>query len=537
MIEHQELSIIDRDARERGNTAAAPGYLEIRRHTFADVLREQRRSRPDCLATIDGDLRLTWRELDIRVNKLASGLVRHGISIGERILWLGQNSVKLFELVLAAAKIGAFVVPANWRMSAHEIRQTIDDLDPRIIFWQQSELGDVHREAREAGGGEHVWCQHDGDGADCFDKLLESGEDVDNDAFVDPDWPLVGVYTGAFSGRPAAAMLSHTALLLQGMLAAQAQAIDEMTRYLVSGPMFHVGVLMGAFATYLRGGLQVFVPRVNALELMYLIDREKVSHAYIPHPTALQIKELFPTRSYDLSSLFKDGDPSNWQATLVAPTHAPISRSFGGYGQTEVSGYVTQSWLGGDGAGRPHPLAQVRIVNDEGLDVPAGETGEIVVRGPMVMSGYWNRPLDNAERARFGWHRTHDLGRRNADGSIAFVGPKTTMIKSGAENIYPAEVEACLLRHAAVAAACVIGVPDPRWDQNVKALIVFKDGMSATEEELVSHCRVGMASYKKPKLWEFVTELPRLASGGIDRDAADRDFGGGGYPSRGVKRT
>jgi acyl-CoA synthetase (AMP-forming)/AMP-acid ligase II len=537
MNAQQNIDIIDREAEHRAGPLLVPSYLAVRKHTFADVLREQRRSRPDSLAAIDGGLRLTWCELDLRVNRLANALVGHGMRAGDRILWLGQNSVKLFELLLAAAKIGAFLVPANWRASVPEIRQFIDDLDPTVIFWQQAELGDTHEQARALGGGEHYWCQHDGGGPDCFDALLSMGEELDREWEVDPELPLLGIYTAAFSGRPAAAMLSHTALLLQGLLSAQSQAIDENSRYLVSGPMFHVGVLMGAFGAYVRGGRQVFMPRINALELMYLIDREKVSHAYVPQPTALQIRELHPTRSYDLSSLFKDGDPANWRATLVVPPHAPITESFGGYGQTEISGYLTQSWLGGGGAGRPHPLAQLRIVDDEGREVATGEVGEIVARGPMVMCGYYNRPEENLARSRDGWHRTRDLGIRRADGSVVFVGPKTTMIKSGVENIYPVEVEACLLRHPSVAATCVIGVPDPQWDQNVKALIVLKDGMSASEEELVAHCRQEMASYKKPKLWQFVAELPRLPSGGIDRDAADRAFGGGGYPSRGVAKA
>jgi acyl-CoA synthetase (AMP-forming)/AMP-acid ligase II len=507
-------------------------YRAVRRHGFADVLREQCRSRPGQVAAVDGELRLSWVELNSRVNRLVDALVKHGLAPGDRILWLGQNSVKLFELLLAAARMGALFVPANWRMSVQEIRQVIDDLDPKIIFWQRTELGERHREARLDADRERLWCQHDGEGDDCFDGLLASGAERDREWDVDPEAPLLGVYTAAFSGRPAAALLSHTALLLQGMVNAQSQAIDETTRYLVSGPMFHVGVLMGAFGTYVRGGRLIFVPRVHAPELMYLIDREKVTHAYIPQPTALQIRELFPEGKYDLSSLFKDGDPAHWRATLVVPAHAPIAAEFAGYGQTEVSGYVTHSWLGGAGAGRPHPFAQVRIVDEDGNDVPMGEVGEIVVRGPMVMCGYYNRPEENAARTRDGWHRTRDLGKRNADGSVVFVGPKTTMIKSGVENIYPAEVEACLLKHPAIAAVCVIGVPDPRWDQNVKAVVVLKEGASATGAELIEHCRANIASYKKPKLWEFATQLPRVSSGAIDRNAVDRAFGGGGYPSK-----
>jgi long-chain acyl-CoA synthetase len=179
--------------------------------------------------------------------------------------------------------------------------------------------------------------------------------------------------------------------------------------------------------------------------------------------------------------------------------------------------------------GKPSPLLQIRIVDEDDQDVAAGETGEIVARGITVMNGYWNRPEENERRARGGWHHTNDLGRREADGSISFVGPKTRMIKSAAENIYPTEVEACIAAHPAVAECAVIGVPDPQWTQNVKAVVVLADGASATAEEIVEHCRARIASYKKPRTVEFVEKLPKQGWA-VDYDALDTRFGGGGYP-------
>ena len=149
------------------------------------------------------------------------------------------------------------------------------------------------------------------------------------------------------------------------------------------------------------------------------------------------------------------------------------------------------------------------------------------------MCGYWNRPEENTRRVVDGWHRTNDLGKRLEDGSLVFVGPKTTMIKSGVENIYPAEVEACLRQHQDVADVCVIGVPDPTWDQNVKAVIVRKPGTAVEADALIEHCRAQLASYKKPKIVEFTESLPRSAVGFVDREAVDKLFGGGGYPSVG----
>ena len=149
------------------------------------------------------------------------------------------------------------------------------------------------------------------------------------------------------------------------------------------------------------------------------------------------------------------------------------------------------------------------------------------------MCGYWNRPEENARRVVNGWHRTNDLGRRLEDGSIVFVGPKTTMIKSGIENIYPAEVEACLKTHDGVADVCVIGVPDPTWDQNVKAIIVRKPGSEHGPEDFIEHCRQRLASYKKPKIVEFAQALPRGPGGVVDRAKVDQAYGGGGYPKVG----
>jgi long-chain acyl-CoA synthetase len=195
-------------------------------------------------------------------------------------------------------------------------------------------------------------------------------------------------------------------------------------------------------------------------------------------------------------------------------------------------GMATFNLLGRDGIGthgRPSPLVQLRVVDPAGDEVSAGDVGEIVVRGATVMGGYWNRAELNAHRSRDGWHHTNDLGRFEADGTFTFVGPKTRMIKSGAENIYPAEVEGCLRGHPEVADAAVIGVPDDRWVQSVKAIVVVRDGADVDEGALIEWCRARIATYKKPHAIEFVDALPR-AGFTIDYDELDSRFGGGGYP-------
>jgi acyl-CoA synthetase (AMP-forming)/AMP-acid ligase II len=507
-------------------------FPSLRRFGLGDLIREHRRSRPNMFASVDGAERLTYKELDSRVNRVADALRRYQIGAGDRIVWIGQNSAKIIELLLACAKIGAMICPANWRITPTEFRAVVDNFDPRMIVWQDLEVGDVyHLNKDEWQTQGRIWIQHDGQGEESYDALVASGQDVDLENAVDPELPLLAIFTAAFDGHAKAAQLSHTAILLQSMISARGQAIDETSSYLMSGPMFHLGVLMGGFATLVAGGRCVYIRRVEALELLDLVEHERITHAYLAGPTVEKMMAADAAGKRDLSSLFPTRELKHWTPPLAVPEHAPMRHHIGQYGQTELMGSVVLSWLGGSGAGRPSPFIQIRILDEAGQEVPNGETGEIAARGPLLMCGYFNAHEENLARTNTkGWYRTRDLGRRNPDGSIAFLGPKSTMIKSGLENIYPAEVEACIRRHPDVAEVCVIGVPDPKWAQNVKAVIVLREGASTTAERIIEHCRMNIASYKKPKIIEFCTLLPRLPSGAIDRSGVDAQWGGGGYP-------
>jgi acyl-CoA synthetase (AMP-forming)/AMP-acid ligase II len=301
--------------------------------------------------------------------------------------------------------------------------------------------------------------------------------------------------------------------------------------YLNSGPLFHIATFMTTLATFHFGGTNVFTRRVDAEELCRVIAAERCTGAFLLPPTIDQIIAANADGTYDLKSLRTYAGKPEWTEMITVDT-SPWARRPGGYGQTELMGMLTlSSWGGrGDGThGRPSPMVQLRIVDPDDNDVPPGETGEIVARGPTVMAGYWNRDAVNAERQAGGWHHTNDLGRREPDGSITFVGPRTRIVKSAAENIYPAEVEGCIQKHPAVKEAAIIGVPDPRWTQSVKAVVVLKEGQTATADEIIEHCRAHIASYKKPRSVEFVEALPR-DGWLVDYDALDAQFGGGGYP-------
>lgn len=505
--------------------------------TLGDVLREHRRTYPQRTATVCGDDRATFVELDERVNRLANALSDAGVGPGDRILWLGQNCHRLLEGLLAAGKIGAGFCPANWRQTAEEFAWIVDDLTPKVVIWQEAEIGEAIAETRGQASHDALWLQHDGpspnDGGEgSYEAFLASGSDDDPSVEVDPASPVLLMYTAAFTGKPNAAQLSHTALLVQDLMMAMLQEIDAEYVYLNCGPLFHVATFMTTMATFHFGGTNVFTPRVDAEELCRIIDAEKCTGGFIIGPTVDEMIEVNQDGTYDLSTLRTFPNKPEWNEMITVDT-SPWATKPAGYGQTEVMGMLTFNAVGGEAegtAGRASPAVQVRIVDPDGNEVPHGETGEIVARGLTVGNGYFNRDEINEGRLRDGWWHTNDLGRREADGSISFVAPKTRLIKSAAENIYPAEVEQTINQHPAVKESAIIGVPDPKWHQSVKAIVVLNEGESATEDEVIEFVKSKIASYKKPKSVEFVDELPK--DGWVnDYDALDEQFGGGNYPT------
>ena len=505
----------------------------INEFSLSSLTDELARSHGGHAAVIATDVCYDYRTLRARTVKLASALEALGVGLGDRVLWLGQNSHRVLEGVLACARLGAMFCPVNWRQSGDELAFVIDDFRPKVILWQEEEVGPAAAQARETADFQDArWFRHDGDVSE-YETLLESGSNQDRDREVSPDTPVLVVYTAAFFGTPNGAMLSQSAILWQDLSVQQTQGISGATVLLNSGPMFHVGQLMSTFACFHAGGTNVFVRRTEAEELCRLIHEHRCTMAFLVGKTCADMAEVNRDGRYDLKCL---SSPSYLPAfdAMVTINPRDYRDTPYGYGQTEVMGLVTWVYYA-DGKGQgTHgavgPVTQIRVVGPDDRDVPDGEVGEIVVRGPTVMTGYWNRPELNAERQRGGWHHTNDLGRREPDGTLTFIGPKTQMIKSGAENIYPAEVEGCLKKHPAVADAAIIGVPDPRFIQSVKAIVQLKPGARADQDELVEHCRARLASYKKPRYVEFADALPRTGVGAVDYRALDAAYGGGGYP-------
>ncbi|MEV0384234.1 AMP-binding protein [Nonomuraea sp. NPDC050643] len=487
--------------------------------SLSDVLADHARSRPQVTAVVDGEVRLTYPELDARVTRLAAALRERGVARGDRVLWLGQNAHAVLELLLACSRLGAIFCPANWRQSEDELRYVTGDLTPAVVVYEPSDATDALRADGWVRAGEE------------YERLVAEAAPQEFPQ-VDDAEPVLALYTAAFDGRPDAALLSSAALVAHATSLLVVRQMEPGFTFLNNGPLFHVGTMMFCLATLQIGGTNVFTPAFDAEEVCRLIDAERVTQAFLFGQMIDAVAKANESGKYDLSSLRFVAHSAEWD-DMITVDDSPWCRSkMGGYGQTEVGGMLTFLGLaeGGAGfAGRPSPLAQVRILAPDGTEVPAGEVGEICARGKTLFSGYFARPDLNAEKTRGGWHHTGDLGRREPDGTITFVGPKLRMIKSGAENIYPAEVERALKSHPAVADAAVIGVPDPTWHQAVKAVVALKPDATASEADLVEHVRTLLAAYKRPRHVAFVDAVPKRGFT-PDYDALDEAHGGGNYP-------
>ena len=501
--------------------------------TLADVVHGIAQNRPDAPALVCADTRLTHAVLADRTDRLATALETMGVGPGDRIAWLGQNCHRIFEALLAASRLGAILAPLNWRQSTQELEFVLADLDPKVVLWQALDGIDVNVLMGVTAPRTEWVSAHDTGRYEALleETPLESPKAVTTDA----QDPVLVLYTGAFTGRPSGAMLTSSNLLTQGMHLGHLMQIDRSFVYLNAGPLHHIATMMVAIATMEYGGINVVIPRADADLICRAIEDERCTSAFLLPQVAERVAVVARQTGADLSSFRSPLDLPGW-SDLVQRDETPWGRSSNGYGQTELSGNVAHGALLGEGPlplgiGLAAPLMQLSVRNEDGISGAPGSVGEILVRGPLVHAGYWNRPKVNRERFRDGWWHTGDLGRIGEDGRLVFIGPMARLIKSGLENIYPVEVEAAIRDLDGVAEVGVIGVPDERWGQSVRAVVVRAPGSAVAEQDVIAHVASRIASYKKPRSVVFVDGPLPGAGGFIDYDELDRQHEGGGYPS------
>ena len=502
--------------------------------TLSDLLgRQARGGRADAVALADRATRRTYRELDERVSRLAVGLAGLGIGRGERVAVLSRNRVEMLETYYACARLGAVCVPVNFRLVAEEIAYLLEDSGARLL------LVDPEGEAagRPAAGRVPVLVM-----GEEYEALLAGSTGPRPELDVpDTDAAFI-MYTSGTTGRPKGAVLTHRNLYLHALsqIAHIGWAPDDRV-YFSGSPLFHIAGLSGTIPQLILGGRNLLGASggFDPAETLRLFETERVSSCFFVPAQWAALCAVPELASRDLAALRR----ITWGAAPASTTLLrtmldafPQARMISSFGQTECSP-VTCVLLGEDALGKigsvgtPMTNVEIRVVDDEMRDVPAGEVGEIVYRGPMVMREYWNRPEETAEAFRGGWFHSGDLVRRDADGYVFVVDRKKDMIISGGENIYCAEVENAVAAHPKVADVAVIGVPDERWGETPLALVVPRDPTDPpAPAEITEFTRGHLAGYKVPRLVQIVDELPRNAGGKILKHLLRKDFGAIGSP-------
>jgi acyl-CoA synthetase (AMP-forming)/AMP-acid ligase II len=499
--------------------------------TFYHLICRNAVSFKGCQALLEAEdgLGLNFDQYKVQVDQLAAGLQKAGVTRGDRIGVLAKNSLEYFVLFGAASALGVIVVPVNWRLSPDEIFFILNDSGPRVIFADQEHQGTITGLREKLPGVEKYYSLGPGsDEFQAFDSLLSPPGDWTPREVLSEDGFVI-IYTAAVAGRPRGALLSHGNVLCSSMHFGhymKATPQDVLLNFL---PFFHVGGLFMAFTCFLAGGLNINMPRFDAAKAVEWIEQKKVSFMMVFSPILASLIEAHEKTGRNIRSL------TAVTGIDTKETIEKYEKVTGGtfyvlYGQTETSSLATMGpYRDRPGsAGKMLLFTEVRLVDDYDRPVGTGQVGEIAVRGPMVFKGYWNLPEDTAYTFREGWHHTGDLGRFDEEGFLWYAGRKAEkeLIKPGGENVYPAEVEKVILQHPAVEKAVVVGVPDPKWKEAIKAVCQLKKGQTLDPRALIDFVGERIARYKKPQVVQFVDELPVLQDGSVDRAKVKRLYGG-----------
>jgi long-chain acyl-CoA synthetase len=492
--------------------------------------------KPRVEATREGAESRTWAEVAERVARLAGVLRAHGVARGDRVAVLALNSARYFEALFAVPWAGGAAVPLNTRLAAPEIVAILADAGAGVLLIDDTfaPMADALRPALT--GAQHVLhlsATPAPPGLPGCDALIAGTAPVDDAGCQGDD--LAGIYyTGGTTGRAKGVMLSHTNLVANALNVIAAVEYTRDTRYLHAPPMFHLADGCSTFGVTLQGGSHVFMPRFDPLDFLETVARERVTDVTLV-PTMLNMIVSHPRfAEFDLASLtrvYVGASPLPEALLARALAAMPHSRFQQAWGMTELSPIgVTMdprySVLEGPNAGRirscgqPVATVELRIVDEAGREVPRGTVGEIAVRGPTVMRGYWGQPEATAQVLRDGWLHSGDAAYMDAEGFVYIVDRIKDMIITGGENVYSGEVENAIAAMPGVAEVAVIGIPHDTWGEMVHAVVVPRPGVTLSADAVDAHCRERIAAYKCPRSVEIRTQpLPLSAAGKVLKTA------------------
>ncbi|MHC1562950.1 acyl-CoA synthetase [Actinomycetospora sp. C-140] len=487
---------------------------------IADWVARRAQRRPDATALVDvaTGARHTYAALDRRVGARAGALAALGVGAGTRVALLGENSAAYLEWLFGAARLGAVTVPVNHRLAPAEVAHVLADSGASVLV-----RSTTFTALAEAALDEQP-------GAAVVELGAEPGHEPAAGQPVDGGSPCVIMYTSGTTGVPKGAVLTHDNMLWNAInMVTAGPGIGGTEVTIAAAPLFHIGALgLSALPLIYAGGTVVVVPSFDPAAFVDLMAREGVTTQFLVPAMWAAL-----TRLPSLPPL----PGLRWAISGGAPCPVTVIEHFTGLGWTFTEGFgmteLSPAALFLDAAdvlthagsvGRPFMHVDARLVDERGEDVGVGEVGELVLRGPTVFAGYWNRTEATAEVMRDGWFHSGDLGVRDAEGFVTLVDRKKDMIITGGENVYPIEVEQVLHRHPGITDVAVVGVGDAQWGETVLAVVVASGPLDP--DEVIAYAREHIAHFKAPRRVEIVDELPRNATGKLLKRVLREQFAG-----------
>ncbi|MGB2695766.1 MAG: long-chain-fatty-acid--CoA ligase [Dehalococcoidia bacterium] len=501
----------------------------MRLHDYLDY---RAREHADSEFAVEGDRRVTYSEAQAEVNRLANAFVASGLQLGDRIAILSKNSVEYAITYYAASKAGVVPVPLNYRLAPGEWSYIINDAGAKLLIAAdeyvnaidpvRTELTSVERFVAVNVAGLEGWEE--------YHRWIK-GQPAQAPAVevMDED-DVYQMYTSGTTGHPKGAVVTHKALSAQ--LTQVTMLINAVPgeRGLIVVPMYHAAGALSTFVTNYWGGCLYIQSDFNPAEVIRALDEERVvTTTLVPamiQACLVMVPDAAKRQYKDLRQVTYGASPIA-EETLRRAMDVFKCDFAQAYGMTETTAVLTYLFPDDHrraikeradlllSAGRPVVGTQLRIVGDDDALVENGTIGEIIARGPQLMRGYWNLPDESAQALKGGWMHTGDAGIMDDDGYIYIQDRVKDMIVSGGENVYPRVVEEVLFQHPAVADAAVIGVPDQQWGETVKAIIVLREGQTATGEEIIEFCRGKLGGFERPRSVDFIPALPRNPSGKV----------------------